>query len=171
MPGVGSWSSVAPTTERRWRPALDGSGQPLPEDAVVIAATGRRTCIVGIARYCGMGRSAYAHPMQDAQAAARPLIHCTPSTDPSFLTTVSRSYAAATEFLSGEEAVLVGTLVRLRTRYPMASIIPLSLARRDAPFVVWLVSREGWTEIEPLPSTSGPMADTSTVDRATRQDP
>jgi hypothetical protein len=33
----------------------------------------------------------------------------------------------------------------------MASIIPLSLAGRDTPFVVWLVSREGWTEIEPMP--------------------
>jgi hypothetical protein len=90
--------------------------------------------------------------MHEAGAASQPLIHCTPPTDPSFLASVSRSYAEATEFLSGDAAVLVGTLVRLRVRYPMASIIPLSLASRDAPFVVWLVSREGWTEIEPAAS-------------------
>jgi hypothetical protein len=90
--------------------------------------------------------------MQEAQAAFQPLIHCTPPTDPSFLASVSRAYAEATEFLSGEAAVFVGTLVRLRMQYPTASIIPLALARQDAPFVVWLVSREGWTEIEPVPS-------------------
>lgn len=93
--------------------------------------------------------------MLDGQAAFQPLIHCTPPTDPAFLASVSRAYGEAAEILSGEAAVLVGTLVRLRTRYPMASIIPLSLAQRDAPFVVWLVSREGWTEIEPLPSPDG----------------
>ena len=90
--------------------------------------------------------------MHEARAAFQPLIHCTPPTDPSFLATVSRSYAEATEFLSGDAAVLVGTLVRLRVQYPMASIIPLSLTHQHAPFVVWLVSREGWTEIEPVTS-------------------
>lgn len=90
--------------------------------------------------------------MADAQVAFTPLIHCTPPTDPSFLASVSRAYSEATEILSSEAAVFVGTLIRLRVHYPMASIVPLSWAQRDAPFVVWLVSREGWTEIEPLPS-------------------
>jgi hypothetical protein len=90
--------------------------------------------------------------MHEAQAAFQPLIHCTPPTDPAFLASVSRAYGEATEILSSESAVFVGTLVRLRMRYPMASIIPLSLARLDGPFVVWLVSREGWTEIELVPS-------------------
>ncbi len=94
--------------------------------------------------------------MLEAQAALRPLIHCTPPTDPSFLASVSRSYAEATEFLSGEAAVFVGTLVRLRMEYPSASIIPLPLVSRDPPFVVWLVSREGWTEIEPASCPHGP---------------
>ena len=90
--------------------------------------------------------------MHEAQAAFKPLIHCTPPTDPSFLASVSRAYGEAAEILSSEAAVLVGTLIRLRMQYPMASIIPLSMAGRDAPFVVWLVSREGWAEIEPVPS-------------------
>jgi hypothetical protein len=89
--------------------------------------------------------------MHEAQAAFQPLVHCTPPTDPAFLASVSRAYGEATEILSGESAVFVETLIRLRTRYPMASIIPLSLAFRDGPFVVWLVSREGWTEIELAP--------------------
>jgi hypothetical protein len=88
--------------------------------------------------------------MREAQAAFHPLIHCTPPTDPAFLACASRAYGEATEILSSEAAVFVGTLIRLRLRYPMASIIPLSLAGRDSPFVVWLVSREGWTEIEPV---------------------
>jgi hypothetical protein len=68
------------------------------------------------------------------------------------IASVSRAYGEATEILSSDAAVFVGTLVRLRMQYPTASIIPLSLAGRDAPSVVWLVSREGWTEIEPVPS-------------------
>jgi len=88
--------------------------------------------------------------MREAQAAFHPLIHCTPPTDPAFLACASRAYGETTEILSSEAAVFVGTLLRLRIHYPMASIIPLSLAGRDAPFVVWLVSREGWTEIEPV---------------------
>ncbi|MGZ6213748.1 MAG: hypothetical protein ACXWMG_02210 [Candidatus Limnocylindria bacterium] len=96
--------------------------------------------------------------MPEAQAAFQPLIHCPPPTDPAFLASVSRAYGEATEILSSEAAVFVGTLIRLSMQYPMASIIPLSLARRDAPFAVWLVSREGWTEIEPVPSPPGRVA-------------
>jgi hypothetical protein len=96
--------------------------------------------------------------MHEPRAALQPLIHCTPPTDPSFLASVSRSYAEATELLSGEAAIIVGTLVRLRRQYPMVSIIPLSLGSWDAPSVVWLVSREGWTEIEPVPSSPAPVA-------------
>ena len=90
--------------------------------------------------------------MDEATVANAPLIHCTPPTDPAFLASVSRAYGEATEILSSDAAVLVGTLVRLRMQYPAASIIPLSMASRDAPSVVWLVSREGWAEIEPVPS-------------------
>ena len=109
--------------------------------------------------------------MHEAPAADQPLIHCTPPTDPAFLASVSRSYVEAAAFLSGEAAVLVGTLVRLRVRYPMASIIPLSLASREAPFVVWLVSREGWTEIEPVPPAPGPVPrDAGMASGAARQD-
>ena len=108
--------------------------------------------------------------MRQAEAASQPLIHCTPPTDPSFLASVSRSYAEATEFLSGEAAVLVGTLVRLRMHYPTATIIPLSLTPRDAPSAVWLVSREGWAEIEPLPSPSGAVVrDAAAASRAARE--
>jgi hypothetical protein len=96
--------------------------------------------------------------MDEATKAYPPLIHCTPPTDPAFLASVSRAYREATEILSSHAAVLVGTLVRLRMAYPMASIIPLSLASRDPPSVVWLVSREGWTEIEPVPSPPEPVA-------------
>ncbi|MDX6586275.1 MAG: hypothetical protein QOI31_748 [Solirubrobacterales bacterium] len=96
--------------------------------------------------------------MHEAHAAFQPLIHCTPPTDPAFLASVSRAYVETTEILSSEPAVLVGTLIRLRKGYPMASIIPLSLGGRDAPFAVWLVSREGWTEIEPVASPSEAVA-------------
>src|SRR4051812_27331319 len=96
--------------------------------------------------------------MQVPDAPFQPLIHCTPATDPSFLASVSRAYAEATEILSSESAVFVGTLIRVRVHYPMAAIIPLSLARRDAPFVVWLVSREGWTQIESMPSARHTVA-------------
>lgn len=78
------------------------------------------------------------------------------------------------ESLSGESAVLVGTLVRLRRQYPAAWIIPLSMARQDAPFAVWLVSREGWAEIEPVPSAADAVArsaaSASRATRAARQD-
>jgi hypothetical protein len=90
--------------------------------------------------------------MPEAEAAFRPLIYCTPPTDPSFLAGVSRAYGEATAILSSEAAVFVGTLIRLRVHYPMASIVPLSMARPDPPCVVWLVSRDGWSDIESLPS-------------------
>jgi hypothetical protein len=107
--------------------------------------------------------------MDEATLAYGPLIHCTPPTDPAFLASVSRAYGEATEVLSGEAAVLVGTLVRLRTQYPMASIVPLSLAGRDAPSVVWLVSREGWAELEPVPASPEPVArDSATATEARR---
>jgi hypothetical protein len=107
--------------------------------------------------------------VHEARAVFQPLIHCTPPTDPSFLASVSRAYGEATEFLSSEAAVFVGTLIRLRMQYPTASIIPLSLASRDAPFVVWLVSREGWTEIEPVPSPHERVArNDATASRAAR---
>ena len=96
--------------------------------------------------------------MDEAPVALEPLIHCTPSSDPLFLASVANSYTEAAELLSGEAALLVGTLVRLRRQYPLASIIPLSLVSRHAPFVVWLVSREGWTELERLSSPPGPFA-------------
>jgi hypothetical protein len=107
--------------------------------------------------------------MEEATAAYPPLIHCTPPTDPAFLASVSHAYGEATEILAGDAAVLVGTLIRLRTRYPMASIIPLSLAGRDAPSVVWLVSREGWTEIEPVPSPPEGVAPTAASESALPQ--
>jgi len=99
--------------------------------------------------------------MRDAEAAFQPLIHCTPPTDPAFLACASRAYGEAAEILSGEAAVFVGTLLRLRTHYPAASIIPLSLAVKDAPSVVWLVSREGWAELEPEPPPSAGVAGTA----------
>ena len=109
--------------------------------------------------------------MRGAPVAFQPLIHCTPPTDPSFLASVSRSYVEATGFLSGEAAVLVGTLVRIRAEYPTASIIPLSMAGGGAPFVVWLVSREGWTEIEPVPCPPEPVArSAATASRVVRQE-
>jgi hypothetical protein len=96
--------------------------------------------------------------MDQPQLAFHPVIHCTPPTDPSFLATVSRSYAEATELLSGEAAVCAGTLVRLRVQYPRAAIIPLVLAPLGAPTSLWLVSREGWTEIETVPSVPSGVA-------------
>lgn len=51
--------------------------------------------------------------------------------------------------LSGDAAILIGTMVRIRKHYPMASIIPLpSDSRSGPPFTVWLVSREGWAELD-----------------------
>jgi hypothetical protein len=86
--------------------------------------------------------------MQDAQAAYQPLIHCTPPTDPAFLASVSRAYAESAGILSSDAAILVGTLVRIHRNYPMAAIIPLPWDGRGGPIAVWLVSRDGWLELD-----------------------
>ena len=95
------------------------------------------------------GVSTFIH-MQDARA-IQPLIHCTPPTDPAFLATVSRAFVESAGMLSGDAAILVGTMIRIRKYYPMASIIPLPSDSRSGPFTVWLVSREGWTELDIVP--------------------
>ena len=86
--------------------------------------------------------------MNGADAAFQAVIHCTPPTDPAFLASVSRAYGEAADLLSGEMAVLVGTLVRIRTSYPAAGIIALPQVGQGDLFGVWLVSRDGWTELE-----------------------
>jgi hypothetical protein len=96
--------------------------------------------------------------MDEARAASPPLIRCTPSTDPTFLASVSRAYGEATDFLSSEAGVFVGTLIRLRMRYPRASILPLFVARGETQLVVWLVSREGWIDVELAASPPGRAA-------------
>jgi hypothetical protein len=92
--------------------------------------------------------------MQDVQAAFQPLIHCTPPTDPAFLASVSRAYVESVGILSGDAAILVGTLIRIRKGYPMASIIPLPWDGRAGPIAVWLVSRDGWTELQLVASAA-----------------
>ena len=92
--------------------------------------------------------------MHDARAAFQPLIHCTPPTDPAFLACVSRAYGESAEILSSDAAILIGTLVRIRRGYPMASIIPLGWDRRGGLSAVWLVSREGWAELEVVDSAA-----------------
>jgi hypothetical protein len=87
--------------------------------------------------------------------AGQPIIHCTPPTDPAFLASVSSAYWEAADMLSSDAAVLVGTLIRIRLRYPTASIIPFPRAGLGEPFSVWLVSREGWAEIEAAPLQAG----------------
>jgi hypothetical protein len=89
--------------------------------------------------------------MQPLPAAVQPLIHCTPPTDPAFLATVSRAYGESAAMLSDGAAILIGTLIRIRKYYPMASIIPLGWDSRSGPFTTWLVSREGWTELDVVP--------------------
>jgi hypothetical protein len=79
----------------------------------------------------------------------RPIIHCTPPTDPGFLATVAQAYAQASGVLSGELAMVVGTLVRVRADYPNASMVAVSLVGADdQPCLVWLISRDGWTEVD-----------------------
>jgi hypothetical protein len=92
--------------------------------------------------------------MRDAQAAFQPLIHCTPPTDPAFLASVARAYRESARILSSDAAILVGALIRIRKGYPMASIIPLPWDSRGGPVAVWLVSREGWTELEVVPAAA-----------------
>ena len=94
------------------------------------------------------------HDMRDAQAAFQPLIHCTPPTDPAFLASVARAYRESARILSSDAAILVGALIRIRKSYPMASIIPLPWDSRGGPVAVWLVSREGWTELEVVPAAA-----------------
>jgi hypothetical protein len=80
--------------------------------------------------------------------ASAPLIHCTPPEDPSFLRSVRCAFEDAADLLSGDMALLVGTLVRVRSRYPRAWIIALPgqwLSGEER--AVWLVSRDGWTEL------------------------
>jgi hypothetical protein len=86
--------------------------------------------------------------MNEVHAAFQPLIHCTPPTDAAFLASVSRAYGEAADLLSGEMAVLVGTLVRIRSNYPTAAIIALPQIDQGDIYAVWLVSRDGWTELE-----------------------
>lgn len=86
--------------------------------------------------------------MDEVLAPVQPLIHCTPPTDPAFLATVSDAYREAARLLSGEMAVLVGTLTRLRASYPAAGIIALPQAGPAEMFGVWLISRDGWAELE-----------------------
>ena len=92
--------------------------------------------------------------MQDARAAFQPLIHCTPPTDPAFLSCVSRAYRESAGTLSSDAAILIETLILIRKGYPTASIIPLARDGRGGRFAVWLVSREGWTELEVVPSAA-----------------
>ena len=100
--------------------------------------------------------------MQDAQAAFEPVIHCTPPTDPAFLASVSRAYVECAGILPSDAAILIGTLIRIRKSYPMVSIIPLPWDSRGGPIAVWLVSRDGWTELQLVASaaeeaTKGPL--------------
>jgi hypothetical protein len=93
--------------------------------------------------------------MHHARAVFQPLIHCTPPSDPAFLACVSRAYGESAGTLSSDAAILIGTLIRIRKGYPTASIIPLARDGRRGPFAVWLVSREGWTELEVVASAAG----------------
>lgn len=81
-------------------------------------------------------------------ASSGPLIRCTPATDQTFLRCVSSAYDRAAETRLGELAIAVMTLVQVRREYPEASIFVMaqpSGARR--PLMVWLVSREAWSEV------------------------
>jgi hypothetical protein len=79
-----------------------------------------------------------------------PIIQCTPPTDPDFLTVVVRAFNQAVARLSGDLEVLVDTLVRIRVDYPMAAIVAVPDAVLDGePCYVWLVARDGWTDVNP----------------------
>lgn len=86
-----------------------------------------------------------------------PTIHCTPPTDAAFLAAVVAAFDQARGLLTGEMAVLVGTMVRIRTAYPCASIIAVAQsAASDESSPVWLVSRDGWRELAaPVPTAAG----------------
>jgi hypothetical protein len=79
-----------------------------------------------------------------------PMIHCTPPTDPVFLAAARRAVQSASAMLDGELAVLVGTVVRIRELFPKASIITVASLTDDGhPYLLWLISRDGWTPIDP----------------------
>jgi hypothetical protein len=79
-----------------------------------------------------------------------PMIQCTPPTDPVFLNAASRAFESASQTLDSEVAVLIGTVLRIRALYPSASIITVaSLTEDGRPCLIWLISRDGWTPIEP----------------------
>jgi hypothetical protein len=89
--------------------------------------------------------------------APAPLIHCTPPEDPSFLTSVRHAFEDAADLLYGDMALLVGTLVRVRSLYPRAWIIALpSQWLCGEERAVWLVSRDGWTELARTAALSQP---------------
>ena len=78
-----------------------------------------------------------------------PLIHCTPPTDPAFLAAARRAYEEANAALDGSVAVYVGTLLRVRSDYPDASIVWASVAAGGGRIhPLWLISREGWAPVE-----------------------
>src|ERR1700704_2267663 len=94
--------------------------------------------------------------MDAMQPTPLPIIQCTPPTDAGFLTVVVRAFNQAVAMLSGDMAILVGTLVRIRSDYPMAAIVAVPDASLDGmPCSMWLVSRDGWTEVDtPAVSTA-----------------
>jgi hypothetical protein len=82
---------------------------------------------------------------------APPIIHCTPPTDPVFLAAASRAFEIAHHTLEDDLAVLVGTVVRIRALFPRASVITVASMTDDGrPCLLWLISRDGWTPIEPV---------------------
>lgn len=91
-----------------------------------------------------------------------PTIHCTPPTDPAFLTTAGQAFERANELLTGDMAVLVGTMVRIRWDYPKAAIVAVSFTSTDgSPNLVWLISRDGWAEIAAPPQDAPPHQDST----------
>lgn len=79
-----------------------------------------------------------------------PVIHCTPPTDRAFLAAAGRAFKEANAVLDGPVAVYVGTLLRVRSDYPHASIVWASVAAGEGRIhPLWLVSREGWAPVEP----------------------
>jgi hypothetical protein len=86
-----------------------------------------------------------------------PMIHCTPPTDPVFLAAASRAFENARNTLDDDLAVLVGTVVRIRELFPRASIITVASMTDDGrPCLLWLISRDGWTPIEPVVEPGSP---------------
>jgi hypothetical protein len=74
---------------------------------------------------------------------------CTPPTDPAFLASARRSFAEADRVLSGELAVLVGMMVRIRFDYPKAWVLSATVvAGDDEPLPLWLIARDGWETMD-----------------------